>query len=59
MNEIIHSKGVWNCRNKAKKKDIRALRDGARYLEKKMVIPEFINPNTKDLRYRWSYSEWS
>ena len=35
---------------KAKKKTIRALRDRARYLEKKMVIAEAINPNTKDLK---------
>ena len=34
---------------KAKKKTIRALRDRARYLEKKMAIAEAINPNTKDL----------
>ena len=35
---------------KAKKKTIMALRDRARYLEKKMVTPEFINPKTKDLK---------
>ena len=34
---------------KDKKKTIRALRDRARYLEKKMAIAEAINPKTKDL----------
>ena len=34
---------------KAKKQAIRALRNRARYLEKKMAIAEAINPNTKDL----------
>ena len=34
---------------KAKKKDIRALRYRARYLEKKMAIAEAINPKPKDL----------
>ena len=44
---------------KAKKQAIRALRDRARYLEKKMAIAVAINPNTKDLEHRWSFSEWS
>ena len=35
---------------KAKKKAIRALRDRARYLKKKMAIAEAINPRTKDLK---------
>ena len=35
---------------KAKKQAIRALRDRARYLEKKMDIAAAINPNTKDLQ---------
>ena len=33
----------------AKKKAIRALRDRARYLEKKMAIAEAISPKPKDL----------
>ena len=30
------------------------MRNGARYLEKKMAIAEFINPNTKDQRPAWT-----
>ena len=32
------------------KKTLRALRDRARYLEKKMAIVNIINPKTKDLK---------
>ena len=35
---------------KAMKKALRALRDRARYLEKKMAIVNTINPKTKDLK---------